>query len=400
MQRFDSIIAGGGASGLSLAYHLGKAGLHNHRILLVDREVKVRNDRTWCFWEVGDGAFEPVVFRSWEHLWFHSETHSQRLAIGPYRYKMIQGLDFYQFLEQWLQTQPQITRLHGSVDRIEDQPDGVTVWVDGQAYHGNWAFNSVMRPQPQLPGYTYWLQHFKGWVIRTPAPAFEPAAPTFMDFRVPQEHDVRFVYVLPFDPYTALVEFTYFSPTLVPQEEYDRQLKHYISERLGLTSYAIEHCEFGVIPMSDAPLVRRPSPHVLNIGTAGGQTKASTGYTFQRIQRQSARIAASMALTGQPFYRERAWNRHAAMDSVLLKVLDTGRERGADFFSQLFSRNDPCHVLRFLDEETMLLEDVILMGTVNVPAFLATAIELLGIRLRDHFIDPLRRGDGPYPVPD
>lgn len=382
VREFDYIITGGGAAGLSLVYHLGQAGLHDRQVLLIEQEAKQRNDRTWCFWEIGAGPFEPVVARSWERLWFHGPRVSDRIAIAPYRYKMIQGGDFYRFVHDWLAAQPWVHRLQGRVERIDPAPEGVCVQVDGTQYRGRWAFNSIYVPQSPPPGHTYWLQHFKGWVITTPRPVFDAGAATFMDFRVAQGNDVRFVYVLPYDAHTALVEYTFFSPALVPQAMYDAGLKAYISGHLGLTSYAIEHVEYGVIPMTDMRFVRRPSPHVMNIGTAGGMTKASTGYTFQRIQRQSARIAASLRASGQPFYPEPPLSRHALMDSVLLNVLDSGRERGRVFFEQLFTRNSPQRVLRFLDEDTTLLEDLALMATVNIPAFTLSTLEIAARRAR------------------
>lgn len=382
MSQFDYIIAGAGAAGLSLAYHLDLAGLGDRQVLLIDQDAKKHNDRTWCFWEIGAGVFEKLVARSWDRLWFHGERYSERIAITPYRYKMIQGGDFYRFMGDWIAQRPNMTRLQGRVERIEDTPSGVTVWVDGQPFYGKWAFNSIYRPEPPPPGRVYWLQHFKGWVITTPHPVFDASAATFMDFRVEQGNDVRFVYVLPYDSQTALVEFTLFSPELVPQEVYDTGLQTYINRQLGVDHYTIQHVEYGVIPMTDAPFRRRPSLHVMNIGTAGGMTKASTGYTFQRIQRQSAKIAASLRETGQPFYPEPPLSRHAWMDSVLLKVLDSGLEQGRTFFEQLFSRNAPQRVLRFLDEETTLLEELALMATVNVCAFLIASWDVTRRRAR------------------
>jgi lycopene beta-cyclase len=206
-----------------------------------------------------------------------------------------------------------------------------------------------------------------------------------MDFRVEQGRYVRFIYVLPYDAHTAMIEDTFFSPAVLPQEVYDAGLRRYIREQLGVTSYAIHHVEYGVIPMTDAPFPIRPSPHVINIGTAGGMTKASTGYTFQRIQRQSRRIAAQLRATGQPFFVERGVRRHALMDSVLLDVLNTGHEHTNDFFPQLFSRNSPQRVLRFLDEESTLMEDLALMATVNIPAFTAGTFRMVIRRARARF---------------
>jgi lycopene beta-cyclase len=378
MTDFDYIIAGGGAAGLSLAYHLDMVGLGERRVLLVDPVRKEQNDRTWCFWEVGSGPFEAIVAHKWEHLWFYGDHDARRLAIAPYNYKLIQGGDFYRFMDRHLAVRPSVTRLQGRVEAFVEHADGVEVRVDGQVYRASWAFNSIPALSPTRAGHAAWLQHFKGWVVSTPAPVFDTGAATFMDFRVDQGEHVRFVYVLPYDAQTALIEDTYFSPAVLPEEVYDEGLRRYIGEQLGLERYTVGHVEYGVIPMTDAPFSMRHSPHVMNIGTAGGMTKASTGYTFQRIQRQSRRIAEQLRKSGQPFYREAGVNRHALMDSVLLNVLDNGREHGKTFFQQLFSRNNPQRVLRFLDEESSLLDDLAMMGTVNVPAFMTAAFDVAG----------------------
>lgn len=391
MPDFDYIIAGGGAAGLSLVYHLGRAGMLGGRVLLLDQVRKDQNDRTWCFWEAGAGPFEPVVSHSWGHLWFHGDRQSRRLAIDPYRYKLIQGGDFYRFMDARLAEWPAVTRLQGRVTAFEERPDGVVVHVDGQAFAGRWAFNSIAALSPPAqPGHTAWLQHFKGWVITAPEPAFDPQAATFMDFRVEQGPHVRFMYVLPFDARTALVEDTYFSPSVLPQEVYDAGLRAYIRDFLGLRDYAVGHVEYGVIPMTDAPFTMRHSPHVMNIGTAGGRTKASTGYTFQRIQRQSRMIVERLRASGQPFYREPGLSRHALADSVLLNVFDNGREGGKAFFQKLFERNSPQRVLRFLDEDSSLPEDLALMSTVNLPAFIAATLDVAGRMTRDRLTPAVR----------
>jgi lycopene beta-cyclase len=371
---YDYIIVGAGAAGLSLAYQLGQSPLAHRTILLIDPNVTRRNDRTWCFWEIGNGPFEAVVSRRWEYLWLYDNQWSARLAIAPYQYKLIQGIDFYRFVDEWITQRPNITRLYGSVDRLVELPDGVAAIVGGKQYTARFAFNSVYRPTPTPPGYHTWLQHFKGWVITTRQPVFDAEAATFMDFRIPQAGDVRFGYVLPFDAHTALVEYTIFSPQLVSQSEYEVGLQRYISGQLGIDQYDITHIEYGIIPMSDVPLPLRPSPHVLNIGTAGGMSKPSTGYTFQRIQRQTRQIVANLVKEGHPFYPQPTFNRHALMDSILLNVLDAGRTPGHRFFANLFRHNPIQRVLRFLDEETTIAEDMALMSTVELAPFVIAAL--------------------------
>ena len=166
MSHYDIVLTGGGAAGLSLVYHMGQAGLlRGRRALLIDQVRKERNDRTWCFWEAGPGPFEAVVARSWGHLWFHGDQGSRRMGIAPYRYKLIEGGAFYKFMDDWLAGQPEVARLHGTVEGIEERGDGVAVTVDGQVFTGDWAFNSILATTEVPPGYAAWLQHFKGWVI-------------------------------------------------------------------------------------------------------------------------------------------------------------------------------------------------------------------------------------------
>ena len=59
----------------------------------------MENDRTWCFWEDSAGLFETIVHRRWSKLWFHgkAEPFSRLHDIDPYQYKMIRGVDFYNY---------------------------------------------------------------------------------------------------------------------------------------------------------------------------------------------------------------------------------------------------------------------------------------------------------------
>ena len=382
--HYDYLITGAGAAGLSLAYHLNRSGLTDKRILLLDRAPKTGNDRTWCFWETQPGPFESLVFRAWDCISIHSQDFTAKLEIRPYRYKMIRAADFYRFMEDWLMAQPNIERAWDEVVSVESDPDHAMVRTrGGRVYRGSWAFNSILfTPPAARPAYHFLLQHFLGWVIHAPRPVFEPAVATLMDFRVDQGSDTRFVYVLPLDAQTALVEYTVFSPALLVRDEYVRPLARYITEQLGVSNFEVQHEEFGVIPMTDIPFSGCYGPRVISIGTAGGDTKPSTGYTFQRIQRRTRRIAWSLKTTGvPPADRLLVSARHALLDSMLLNVLSRGRLPGWRVFVDLFARNPTQRVLRFLDEDTTLREDLLIMRSVNLPAFLAATADVLRSRL-------------------
>jgi lycopene beta-cyclase len=377
--EYDFILAGAGASGLALAYFLPPKA----RILLVDQAKKTKNDRTWCFWESAPNPFDHLVFRRWEQIFFHGTLGSSQLNIAPYQYKMIRGIDYYNFMYQELATRPNLHFVYGNIQHFESDPTEARVVVDSTTYRAPWGFNSALRPTlPTGGGYHSLLQHFKGYLVQTAEDVFDPQAATFMDFRVAQTGETRFVYVLPFDSRTALVEYTLFSSALLPDREYDRALEDYLARYLNLSQYSILETEFGVIPMTDAPFDRLHSPRIMNLGIAGGRAKASTGYAFRRILEQTQAIASSLQHTGSPLYPIPSFDRHAWQDAIMLRVLSEKRQGGAEFFSQLFAKNTAPDVLKFLDEKSTVPEELRLMASVDIPIFTRSALELMFYRAR------------------
>lgn len=106
-----------------------------------------------------------------------------------------------------------------------------------------------------------------------------------MDFRVSQEEGTTFVYVMPLSPTQALVEYTLFTERLLTQDQYNAGLKNYIESFLQTNEYKVLEEEFGVIPMTDL-VFPEVEGNIIHLGTAGGQTKPSSGYTFRFIQKR------------------------------------------------------------------------------------------------------------------
>ena len=366
---YDIIIAGGGCAGLSLLYHLLHSDWKDRQILLIDREQKNLNDRTWCFWEVGSSPYQPIVHQQWQRMYFRSSDFSELLNLHPYSYKMIRGIDFYEYVHQATTNFPHVTVVNQDIRELweVDQRAGVT--TDQATFTAQWVFSSLRDPNESKRaknGHQYLLQHFKGWKIRTRQPHFNPQEATLMDFRIDQQGDCRFMYVLPTDEHTALVEYTIFSAQLLDQETYDQELRRYLPEYLSLTDtqYQVVHQEFGVIPMTDMSYPTRQGKRIVRIGTAGGATKASTGYTFQRIQRDSQQLVDQLTTTGTISEARFSNRRFHLFDSVLLNVMGRGIYPAGKAFADLFKNNPPVRVLRFLDEDTHLGEDLAIMNSV------------------------------------
>jgi lycopene beta-cyclase len=379
-EYYDYVIAGAGAAGLSLLMHIIDCGkLQDKRILLIDKDPKKANDRTWCFWEKEPGPFQNIVYKEWTKLFFYSDDLSKELKLAPYTYKLIRGLDFYTFCFEKIKQHPNIFFLQAAIENISSDQKETSVLVNGKKIYATYIFNSILFQKPTLNRRQYWLlQHFKGWVIETEHAAFNNDSATLMDFRTDQSRGTAFFYVLPFSANAALVEYTLFSPQLLSQGEYEAALKNYIEEQLGITGYFIKEKEFGVIPMTNYPFPKRKN-NIINIGTAGGQTKGSSGYTFSNIQKHSSAIVKALVETGDPLSGIIEKKRFLFYDSVLLHILFQRKLEGKEIFTLLFTKNKTVSVLQFLDNETSLQGELNIIKSLPMWPFLKAAIKQTGL---------------------
>ncbi|MFD8535586.1 lycopene cyclase family protein [Streptomyces rubrogriseus] len=391
----DIVVVGAGAAGLSLAHRLPARASPRavSSVVLVDPPPGPLRPprRTWCFWEAGPGRFDPAATASWEWLRVHGrDGRAVRRHIAPTRYKMIRSDDFEALVERDLKDRPGLRRVEAVVGAVTGLPDA-TVRVAATDAAGapvdlraRWVFDS--RPPDRLPAArTRLLQHFRGWFVRTERPVFEPDTVDLMDFRTAQPaRGLSFGYVLPTGRHTALVEYTEFGPEPLTTEAYDRALEDYAGRVLRTGATEVLSAEQGVIPMTDAVFDRRAGScdRVFRIGVAGGATRASTGYTFAAVQRQSEAVARAVRAGRPPVPPAPHPARARLMDAVLLRALDTGRVDGPDLFFRLFDRVPADRLLRFLDGRSRLYEDLAVGLRVPVRPMLRTAAELPWVRRR------------------
>ncbi|HSB92857.1 MAG TPA: lycopene cyclase family protein [Flavitalea sp.] len=379
MTQYDYIFTGAGASGLSLLARMIATGrFSGKKILLIDKSDKKQHDRTWCFWEKQPGFFEPLIRHRFEKLWFYSASYQALNDIYPYQYKLLRGIDFYNYCFDLIRSQANIEWLHEEVTAISSDASGSFALVGNKRFSARYIFNSILFEKPAMNNKQFYLlQHFKGWLINTTAAAFDPSAATLMDFRVSQEVGTTFVYVMPFSETRALVEFTLFSPALLSPEKYEAGLKNYINEFLNIREYRVEEEEFGVIPMTNVRFPKTTN-NIIHLGTAGGQTKPSSGYTFQFIQKQAAKITEALIRTDAPFYEESiAQKRFDLYDSTLLNILYHEKLQGASIFTELFQKNKMAEVLEFLDNETSIAQELRLITVLPKKVFMQAAFEQL-----------------------
>jgi lycopene beta-cyclase len=382
-KHYDYIITGAGCAGLSLLMRLMEDPFFaEKRILILDASPKQTNDRTWCFWETGTGLFESIVKHSWEQVQFASKGFSGPLQLHPYRYKMIEGIDFYQMVLNKAAICNNIQFLQENVLKISDAASSITVSSASGNFNADFVFNSIpafasSKTNIDKKGQYHLLQHFKGWVIETAAPVFDPAIATLMDFQVDQSAGTTFMYVMPTSPTRALIEYTLFTEALLPENAYDKALRNYIADKLQIQEYQIVHEEFGVIPMTNQSFPLQEG-RLVQMGGAGGQIKGSSGYAFQFIQKRTAAIVAGLKKNHSYFNRKGLKQIMGEFyDTVLLQVLQKRKMSGDQIFSQIFEKNSPASVLRFLDNESSLMEDLKIMNSVPTRIFFPAAIQEL-----------------------
>ena len=378
--RYDFIFIGAGCAALSLVMRMIDSGkFKDKKILLIDKELKTKNDRTWCFWEKENGFFEEIVYKKWDTISFLSDSFSSDMDIVPYKYKMIRGSDFYQYCFQEIKQQKNIDILYGEVTQVLIHKEGITIHINGEMLHLDYAtiFNSILPGETNAPGIINLLQHFKGWMIETSQSIFDPSKAVFMDFRVGQKNETTFAYLLPLSKTKALVEYTLFSKNVLEDAVYEAELKNYVENLLQIREYRIIEKEFGVIPMSNRKFSFCENIDRYNIGTAGGQTKASSGYTFQFIQKQSDLIIEYLIHNKGLAKIPATPRRFLFYDKVLLDVLYNKRVTGKEIFTTLFRKNKPQQVFKFLDNESSLIEELKIISTLPTLPFLKAALHQL-----------------------
>lgn len=358
--HFDYIFTGTGLASLMMVYKIVLSGKFSDKsILLLDKNSKKSNDRTWCFWEKEESVWNSVISKKWDSALFANENFKRDMDLKPYSYNKIKGLDFYDFVFKTISKQPNITFLNEKVTDINELETHVFVGTEENRYTCDYLFNSIYTKAfaERQNKYPVLQQHFVGWFVKTKEEVFNPEEVTFMDFSVEQKGNTRFMYVLPISKTEALVEYTLFSEKLLPKEEYEKAIELYL-KKLGTENYEILEKEEGSIPMTCYPFWKKNTKRVLNIGTAGGWTKASTGYTFKNADKKSSDLVEFIQ---EKDFEMKSFHKKSKFwfyDLLLLDILYRHNEQGSSIFSSLFRKGNPKLIFKFLDEETSFFEDV------------------------------------------
>ncbi len=390
MSRADAnvVIVGAGAAGLSCAVQMSTAGLTQRlRVLLLEPRTEFVHDRTWCFWNVLPNPFEDCVSHRWSTWSVAGPTRRVDRSWPGLTYDHLPADAFYERAREILAADRNVElRLGVRVDRLEQRGRTVRVFSDAAEVEANIVLDSrpgrIESRGPPDGGdrYPRLLQHFHGETVRTGVDVFEPGVALVMDFRVSQDHGIHFVYALPFDRRTALIEDTYFAGQPRPVETYTEQIADYVRTRFEVDRFEVLHAETGAIPMDSHPVTARSGSRILDIGVRGGAARPSTGYAFLAIQRQAALLVERLSRWAgdpgrapprvPPCYSRRS----AFLDRVFLSHIVRHPERAPELFLRMFDRVRPDALARFLFDGGSIADDVRVMSALPAAPLVAEAV--------------------------
>ena len=338
MKEFDYIIIGAGCAGLSLAYELDlQKKLDNKTLAIIEPREEYKKDKTWSFWKVTDHNFDDCVRKSWKNFSVNIPKKTNYLECVSYPYQSIDSGLFYKKINSKLKENKNIF-FFKDLYEINSK--------------NSFIFNSVL---PIKKDHHNLWQHFCGIEIETPYNFFDDEIFNLMDFDCEQRESVHFFYTLPYSKTKALVETTWLSKmSSTSQMDYDNQLKDYIEKHLNLKNYKITYKETGAIPLFYPSYELEKNK--INIGTAGGMTRLSTGYTFLNIQEHSKYISENIENISKTKKFEIS-KKYQLLDDIFLRVLDKNPEMMPDIFFKMF-KSSPKTVIKFLSNKSNFLEDL------------------------------------------
>ena len=341
MKEFDYIIIGGGCAGLSLVYELEiYKKLENKTVAIIEPRNEYKRDKTGSFWKVVNHNFDDCLRKSWNNFSIKTFSKYKNIKCDKFPYQSIDSGLFYKKINERIKKNKNIS-FYKNIKDINTK--------------NSFIFNSV--PSIIENKNNFW-QHFRGVEIETQDSFFDDNNINLMNFDCEQRNNVHFFYILPFEKNKALIETTSISKINDNSlKDYNDQIKNYINKTLGLKNYKITYSEEGSIPLFYPANVRERKK--INIGTAGGMTRISTGYTFLNIQLQSKYIRENIEnIENANIFKLK--KKYKFLDKIFLKVLENHPKRMPDLFFNMFSCSSST-VINFLSNTSSIIEDILII---------------------------------------
>ena len=294
----DLILVGGGLANTLIACRL-RTAQPTLKVLLLERDSALGGNHTWCFHGTDVSPqqrewLQPFVARSWD----------RHRIVFPLRDRWLNGS--YHAIT--------VAALHAAAsERLGDAvrtgvqvrtaaADGVTL-ADGQTIQAAAVIDG--RGDPGGRQLDVRFQKFLGRLLELDAP-HGLDAPLLMDATVAQEDGFRFIYTLPFDERTVLVEDTRYSDTPRLDRDVMRQaISAYAADRGWKVANTVRE-EEGALPVvlgGDLEAYWADGPGVPRSGVRAGLFHYTTGYSLPEAVRLADDLAAQDTWHSEALYR-------------------------------------------------------------------------------------------------
>jgi len=283
------IIAGGGLAGVLTALAIAKARPDLDMVLL-EAAASLGGNHTWSAFAsdldpAATALVAPLVVHRWDGYAVHFKGLSRTLST-PYLSITAERLD--RVARQQLAARVRLDTPVAAVDGT-----GVTL-PDGTRLEADAVIDA--RGAAQLAGTRLRWQTFLGKEVRLSRP-HGLTEPVVMDARVPQFDGYRFVYVLPFDAETLLIEDTYYTERPeIDAAALSGRIEAYAADQ-GFAIAAVVREEAGALPLlldasSDTLWREAAAAGAVPVGLRAGLFHPVTGYSLPLAARTAGALAA------------------------------------------------------------------------------------------------------------
>ena len=140
---YDYAIIGAGAAGLHLSLAmLADDWFNPKKILILDKDDKKTDDKTWSFWEKGNGKWDGIIEKSWTKGKFNTKNESIDLDLTPYLYKTLPSINFYEFGKKNIAKANNIEWIKEEVQAVNNTGDKIEIKGDEGIYFAKQVFDS------------------------------------------------------------------------------------------------------------------------------------------------------------------------------------------------------------------------------------------------------------------
>lgn len=346
---YDIIFTGGGLSALLSAYYITRNSKHKLKLLFIDLLNNPLANKTLSFWN-NQQEFPDFVYRKQWNKISIVDKNEQVHQLEKGTYNTIDSKKFEKWIKDAIIENSLSTFICERVTAKDDYNTHVVVTTTRQQYSGKFVFDSIINEKLYLQQIKehhspYIIQHFLGAELIYDDTIFDDTKLIFSDFSHNQSGKYEFYYLLPYSPTHALFELVSDSPVQ------KTALDNYISRIAGNKPFKIVYKEEGRNILSNHCFKRIESKRILRTGNAAGMIKASTGYAFNNIVKDSKLIARYFDPENGLKKIPRPNFIYRIFDRMFLFVITQKPHLVKQYLTRLFCKSKIDDVMAFLNED-------------------------------------------------